>query len=513
MAMKDKIFTNKASQITSLKGKWATLNSKEMEIQWKTIPWKTIEERVNKLQSRITKAITEGKVGLAKKLQYLLTNSFFAKLLAVRKVTNNKGKNTAGIDKRTWNTPGSKFKGALALKSKGYSSNPLRRTYIEKKGKKKKRPLGIPTMHDRAMQALHAMALDPIAEATADKVSFGFRKRRSTKDAATHIFRYLRLSNSAQWILEGDIKGCFDNINHQWKLKNIPMDKRTLKQFLKAGFVYQKKLFPTEQGTPQGGIISPILANMTLDGIEGKIKSKYWTNKKGTIDRDYNKHKVNYTRYADDFIVTAESKEILHEIKQMISDHLKERGLMLSEEKTLITHVDQGFDFLGWNFRKFRGTLIIRPSDASLKNISDKIRTTIESYRSAKQEYLVRKLNPIITGWCNYHRSVAAKEAFSKLDNTAFNSLWKWAKRRHPNKPMKWIKDRYWKKTNNRDWIFRDGKVTLKFATNTKIIRHLLIKFDANPYLLTDKLYYTAREKQRKNWKSKHAANTIETVG
>ena len=296
---------NKASQITSFKKKWATLDPKEMEIQWSSIHWKLIERQVNKLQSRITQATKEGKKSLAKKLQYLLTNSFFAKLLAVRKVTTNKGKNTSGIDKRLWSTPASKLKGALSLKRKGYKSSPLRRTFIEKKGKKKKRPLGIPTMYDRAMQALQAMALDPISEATADKVSFGFRKKRSTHDAAVHIFGYLRVKNSAQWILEGDIKGCFDNINHQWMLNNIPMDKRILKQFLKAGFVYQKKLFPTKEGTPQGGIVSPILANMTLDGIERKIKEKYWINKKGTIDRDYNKHKVNYTRYADDFVVTA----------------------------------------------------------------------------------------------------------------------------------------------------------------------------------------------------------------
>jgi len=501
MVIKDKTFMNKASQITSFKKKWATLDPKEMEIQWKSIHWKAIERQVNKLQSRITQATKEGKKSLVKKLQYLLTNSFFAKLLAVRKVTTNKGKNTSGIDKRIWSTPASKFKGALSLKRKGYRANPLRRTYIEKKDKKKKRPLGIPTMFDRAMQALHAMALDPIAEASADKVSFGFRKKRGIKDAAAHIFRYLRLENSAQWILEGDIKGCFDNINHQWMLDNIPMDKRILKQFLKAGFVYQKKLFPTEKGTPQGGIASPILANMALDGIERKIKERYWTNKKGTIDRDYNKHKVNYTRYADDFIVTAESKVILQDIKQIISDHLKQRGLVLSEEKTLITHIDQGFDFLGWNFKKVKGMLLIKPSKVSLKNVSDKIRSTIKSYRTAKQENLIKILNPIITGWSNNHRSVAAKEAFSKLDHMVFHSLWKWAKRRHPNKSMQWIKDRYWEKRKNRDWIFRNEKITLKFATNTKIIRHPLIKFDANPYLLTDKLYYIAREKQRKKWK------------
>jgi RNA-directed DNA polymerase len=252
---------------------------------------------------------------------------------------------------------------------------------------------------------------------------------------------------------------------------------------------------------------------MTLDGIERKIKGKYWANKKGTIDRDYNKHKVNYTRYADDFIVTAESKEIIQDIKQMISDHLIQRGLTLSQEKTLITHINQGFDFLGWNFRKFNGTLIIKPSKASLKHISDKIRNTIRSYRAAKQENLIRKLNPIITGWCNNHRNVAAKEAFSKLDHTVFKSLWKWARRRHPNKSKQWIKDRYWKKGNDRNWIFCHKKITLKSATTTKIIRHPLIKFDANPYLQTDKLYYIARENQRKKWKYKHAANVNRTIG
>jgi RNA-directed DNA polymerase len=511
MVMKDMTFMNKASQIAPLKEKWATLNSKEMEKQWNQICWKPIEKRVNKLQSRITKAIIEGKKSLAKKLQYLLTNSFYAKLLAVRKVTSNKGKNTSGIDKRLWSTPITKLKGVLSLESKGYKASPLKRVYIEKKGKKKKRPLGIPTMYDRAMQALYAMALDPIAEATADKASFGFRKKRCIQDAATHIFIYLRIKTGAQWILEGDIKGCFDNISHQWMLDNILMDKRMLKQFLKAGFVYQKKLFPTEDGTPQGGIISPILANMTLDGIERKIKERYWTNKKGTINRNYNDHKVHYTRYADDFIVTADSREILVEIKQMIIEHLKQRGLMLSEEKTLITHTDEGFDFLGWNFKKYKGIFLSKPSKASLKNISDKVRNTIKSNRTAKQGDLIRKLNPIITGWCNNHRSVAATDSYSKLDRTLFTSLWRWARRRHPIKTRKWTKNRYWKKEKNRDWIFSDGKKALKFASSTKIFRHSLIKFDANPYLDTHKEYYRAREKQRKKWKSDIAANV--TIG
>jgi RNA-directed DNA polymerase len=183
--------------------------------------------------------------------------------------------------------------------------------------------------------------------------------------------------------------------------------------------------------------------------------------------------------------------------------------MTLSEEKTLITHIEQGFDFLGWNFRKHKDTLIIKPSKASQQNIQDKIRNTIRRYRAAKQENLIRKLNSIITGWCNNHRNVAAKKAFSKLDHIVFISLWKWAKRRHPNKSTQWIKDRYWKNGKYRDWIFSSKKITLKFATSTKIIRHPLIKFDANPYLLTDRLYYIDREKQRKKRKYQHAANII----
>ena len=507
-----KIFTNKASQITSQQ-KWATLDSKQLDFLWRTINWGIHMKRVSKLQSRITKATQEGKMVLAKKLQYLLTNSFSAKLLAVKRVTSNKGKNTPGVDKRIWSTPATKLKAALSLKSKDYKASPLRRTYIEKKGKKKKRPLGIPTMYDRAMQALHAMALDPISEAMADKTSFGFRKKRSTHDAAAHICSYLRHKNAAQWILEGDIKGCFDNISHQWMLDNIPMNKRILKQFLKAGFIYQKKLFPTTQGSPQGGIISPILANLTLDGIERKIKEKYWINPKGTIARRNNKHKVNYTRYADDFIVTAKSEEILLDIKQTLTEHLKQRGLILSEEKTLITKIDQGFDFLGWNFRKYNRKLLVKPSKASRESIVDNIRNTIKRYSAATQEALIWKLNSIITGWANYHRHVNSKSLFTTLDHTLFLALWNWAKRRHPHKSAQWITDRYWKKANGRNWIFTDGKYTLKLAAYTKVFRHWIIKFDANPYLYTDIPYYTAREEYRKRMKEKLSPTLTESIG
>ena len=360
---------NVSSSITPLIGE--RLADIRTNFQWIDINWEIVEKHVNGLQTRITKAVKQGKWYLVKRLQYLLTHSFYAKLLAVRTVTRNKGRRTAGIDGKKWITPNAKMKAALKLSDKKYKSKPSRRVYIPKPGTTKKRPLSIPTMHDRAMQALHALALSPISEVTADICSFGFRKYRNAQDACQYAFTCLSTKNSAGWILEGDIKGCFDNINHEWLLDNVPMDKSVLKQFLKAGFVYNRNLNPTKAGTPQGGIISPILANMTLDRMENVISSEYHVSKSGIINkRCHNPHKVNFVRYADDFIVTADSEDVANEITELIKSFLKERGLELSEEKTLITHIDDGFDFLGWNFRKYKGKLLIKPSKKSIVKVT-----------------------------------------------------------------------------------------------------------------------------------------------
>jgi RNA-directed DNA polymerase len=233
-------------------------DTKALTYQWETIDWKRVENDVNRLQTRIAKATIKGDSNKVKRLQYLLTHSFSAKAYAVRKVTTNKGKNTSGIDKKLWSTSAAKMKAVTLLNSSYYKAKPLRRVYIQKKGKKKKRPLGIPTMMDRAMQTLYAFALEPIAETKGDTVSFGFRRGRSAKDACEQIFCVLARKCSSTWILEGDIKGCFDNINHEWLLNNIPMDKKVMSQFLKSGFIYQGTLFPTESGSPQGGAISSI---------------------------------------------------------------------------------------------------------------------------------------------------------------------------------------------------------------------------------------------------------------
>lgn len=468
----------------------------QLEHQWKSIDWKKAEAEVSRLQARIAKATQEKKWNTVKRLQYLLSHSYYAKALAVRKVTTNKGNHTPGIDKELWNTPAVKMRNVLILTDKGYKAKPLRRVFIEKPGKKKKRPLGIPCMYDRAMQALYALALDPVSETTADEKSFGFRRGRSAQDACEYIFTALSRRTSPEWVLEGDIKGCFDHISHDWLIDHIPMDKSVLKQFLKAGFVFQNELFPTDEGTPQGGVISPILANMALDGMQKVLSDRFHTNRLGKIDlRFKNAHKVNLVRYADDFIVTAATKEIAEEAKEIIRGFLCTRGLELSEEKTLITHVDDGFDMLGWTFRRFKEKLIVKPSKKSVKALNASLHNTVlERGKAWRQEDLIRVLNRQLRGWANYHQSVCAKDAFSRTDHILYEMLWRWAKRRHPKKNRKWITANYWYSKGLRNWVFSTKNAELIRLGEVPIIRHTKVRMSANPYL--DSEYFIQRKIQ-----------------
>ncbi|ACO77575.1 RNA-directed DNA polymerase [Azotobacter vinelandii CA] len=429
-----------------------------------------------------------------KTLQRMLVRSFAAKALAVKRVTENRGRRTPGVDGETWSTPESKWKAIFRLQRTGYRPRPLRRVYIPK-ANGQRRPLGIPTMLDRAMQALYLLALEPVSETTADRNSYGFRPHRSTADAIEQLFVNLGRKHSAQWVMEGDIKGCFDNISHDWLIANVPLDKAVLRKWLKAGYLESGQLNPTGAGTPQGGIISPVLANLALDGLEKALESRFGQrNTKASY-----KTKVNYVRYADDFVITGISKELLvNEVKPVVAAFMAERGLSLAAEKSLFTHVSEGFDFLGQNVRKYGDKLLIKPAHRNVKAFLAKVKALIEGNKTAPASLLIDKLNPVIRGWANYHRPIVAKQTFNYVDYRIWKLLWRWCRRRHGNRCKRWIKEKYFKRIGTRSWVFSgrypSGKLaTLLYADDTTIQRHKKIRAEANPYDPEDEMYFEER--------------------
>ena len=461
---------------------------------WHSIDWQAAHEHVRRLQARIVKATQQGKWGKVKALQHLLTHSYNAKVVAVKRVTDNQGKNTPGIDGDIWDTPEKKLQGAQNLRQHGYRPQPLRRIYIPKSSNPhQKRPLSIPVMRDRVMQALYLLALEPIAETTGDPHSYGFRKERNCADAIERCFNVLAKRSCSEWILEGDIKGCFDNISHDWLVTHIPMDKTILKKWLKVGFMEKGQMFPTQAGTPQGGVASPVLANLVLDGLEALLQQHFpRTTVKGYAA------KIHLVRYADDFIITGNSKALLEdEVKPLVERFLQERGLTLSPDKTHVTHITEGFDFLGQNIRKYNGKLLIKPSKGSIKRLLKKVRDTIRRNPTVTAGRLIWLLNPVIRGWAHYHRYVVSADIFQAVDAQIFRALWRWATRRHPKKSRTWIKEKYFHSVNGRNWVFsgmyRDRAATLFYASLLPIQRHVKVKSDANPFDPTWEIYFEKR--------------------
>src|SRR5438309_7179087 len=471
--------------------------------KWYALDWQAINRNVRRLQVRIVQATKEGSWGKVRALQHLLTHSYSGKVLAVRRVTENNGKETPGVDQEIWDTPEKKTQAIHALEQRGYQPQPLRRVYIPKSDGKTMRPLGIPTMKDRAQQALHLLALDPVVETTADNNSYGFRQQRSCADAIEQCFKTL-VKPHPQWILEGDIKSCFDRISHDWLLAHVPMDRAILQKWLKAGYMERHVLHEPTDGTPQGGIISPALSNCALDGLERILQEKFPTSKRlPSLGGKF--PCVHLIRYADDFVITSRSKELLEgEIKPLVEQFLQKRGLELSPSKTVITHVERGFDFLGQNVRRYpKGKLLIKPSKKNVGTFLNGIRRIIKDAHGASAADLIDQLNPKIRGWANYHRHVVSKRTFGRVDHTIFSSLWKWVQRRHPNKSPRWFKPKYFARRGNRDWSFfgdtcdgegRPTKVWLHYAKRTPIKRHVKVKGEANPYDPTYETYFEERE-------------------
>lgn len=467
-------------------------------VKWHSIDWQKATLIVKSIQSRIVKAVKAKAWKKVRDLQRLLAKSTSAKLLAIRRVTENKGKQTAGIDGELWSSPSKKYQAIDGLHSKGYKSQAVRRITIPKTNGKR-RPLGIPTMKDRTMQAIYLLGLDPVSETLADKPSYGFRLNRSCADAIQATWRLLCKTNSPRWILEGDIKSCFDEISHEWLEKHIPINKRILRQWLKSGYKIKQQLFPTEKGTPQGSIISPTLANMVLDGMEKAVDEALGIKWRRVVGRNDNPHKIHFIRYADDFIVTADSKEILeNKVLPAIEGFLKQRGLKLSPEKTLLTPIEQGFDFLGKTIKRLNNKTLVQPSRKNVKIFLDKIKTVFLQYRGAKTIDLIYKLTPMIRGWVMYHRMDSAKTTFSYVDHRIWQMTWQWALHRHPNKGKRWIKSKYFRNHKGFDWTFyalnEDKQIVNLFrASSVRIKRHIEIRVKANPYDPADERYFEQR--------------------
>lgn len=467
---------------------------------WPALPWSKIKKHVFQLQVRIAKAEREGKKGKVKALQRLLTSSFYAKCLAVKRVTSNKGSKTPGVDGVIFQTARQKMNAVFDLKRRNYNASPLRRIHIPKKNGKL-RPLSIPTQKDRAMQALWLSALVPVAEERADPNAYGFRPKRSTHDAREQCFTALAKRKSPRWVLEGDISACFDRISHDWLLKYIPMDKVVLRKFLTAGFMENGEKHPTVVGTPQGGTISTTIAVMALSGLETKLRSERIRQRKS--------EQINVIAYADDFVVTAASKELLEEkVIPILEKALGEVGLELSKEKTRITRIEDGFDFLGFNIRKYQnGKLLIKPSKANIKSFLEEIREIIRKGVALSTEQLIHRLNQKITGWTNYYRGSVSSRVFAKIDSEIFLALKRWGLKRHPRKGKTWIIGRYFTTVGLDQWRFycttidkagNKKKLYLKNAAETRIRRHKKILATANPFDPQFKEYFQKREKERK---------------
>lgn len=337
-------------------------------------------------------------------------------------------------------------------------------------------------MRDRAMQALYLLALEPIAETRGDENSYGFRRCRSTADAIAQCFNILSPQRAATWILEGDIHACFDRISHEWMMAHIPMEKAILRTWLKAGYMERHTLHPTEHGTPQGGVASPVLANLALDGLEQAIHAAI-----PPSTRAGHRAKVNFVRYADDFIITGASRELLEQtITPVVTTFLQERGLTLSADKTDVTHISTGFDFLGHTLRKYDGKLLITPSKDNTLAFLAKVRGIIQTHKQAPAASLIILLNPVLRGWANYYRHVVSKARYQACDHAIFCALWRWAQRRHPNKGRRWVKEKYFCTQGKRRWVFfgeADGeRHYLRKLSRTPIWRHIKVRAKANPF-------------------------------
>ena len=488
--------------------------------EWHEVNWQNAYDNVRNLRRRIFKATQSEDWRKVRNLQRLMLRSYSNVLLAVRKATqDNKGRKTAGVDKVLVKTP--RKRGQMVddlINNQDWKPKPARRVYIPKSNGKQ-RPLGIPTIRDRCLQAIVKNALEPCWEAQFEGISYGFRPGRSTHDAIQKIYLSTRPNGKKKWIVDADIKGCFDNINHDSLMKSIGKfpARKLIREWLKAGYMEDNVFHKQNTGTPQGGIISPLLANIALHGMEEALGVKY--DSRGQLNSP-----TILIRYADDFVILCETQEKTIESKRDMELWLNKRGLKLSEEKTRIVHITEGFNFLGFNVRHYKDKKtktgyksLIKPSKESLKKCRQDIREIFLNHKGKSVGLLISKINPVIRGKANYMNKSVASKIFKGLDKFLFHRQCRYAKHTHPKKNNKWRREKYWGRLNlnrNSKWDFGNkdnGGYMLKFSW-FKIQKHVLIRKRSSPDDPELKEYWEKRKKKNDKSEAKRFNKTQEQV-
>jgi RNA-directed DNA polymerase len=475
-------------------------------LDWASIDWRQVEDDVRRLRQRIFTASQAGDLKQVRNLQKLMLRSRANALWSVRRVTQiNTGRATAGVDGEVVLRNEERVELAAWAQhgTSSWTPLPVKRVFIPKPGSAKRRGLGIPVIADRCLQARALGALEPEWEARFEPKSYGFRPGRGCHDAIGAIYATLNGRNPHRvWILDADLTAAFDQLDHDHLLDQLgrfPARER-VRQWLKAGVLDRGRLAPTERGSPQGGVISPALFNVALHGMEQAAGVRYYAT--GRDAGSAREHSPVLVRYADDFVVMCHSREQAEQVKQRLAAWLRPRGLAFNEDKTRIVHAEAGFDFLGFNVRRYHGKLLIKPSKAAIRRIRKRLRAEMKALRGSNVGAVLRKINPIVRGWSAYYRTVVSSEIFTQLDNDLWRLAYKWAKHSHPNKSKHWIVNRYFgrfNKTRQDRWVFGDrgsGAYLLKFAW-TKIVRHQLVNGAASPDdpALTD--YWTYRRRKQ----------------